>query len=90
MPDIRSCSPRGAVHRLTRTAVRHVELVLATVNVEQIRSRNFRVLLGEGSALPEKIVALPKALRLCEHKRDKLLYLDASNPQRFYMKWREP
>jgi phosphomannomutase len=53
MPDIRSCSPRGAVHRLTRTAVRHVELVLATVNVEQIRSRNFRVLLdanhGSGS-----------------------------------------
>jgi phosphomannomutase len=53
LPEIRSCSARGSVHRLTKTAVRHVELVLATVNVERIRSRNFRVLLdanhGSGS-----------------------------------------
>jgi cell division septal protein FtsQ len=51
--------------------------------------RNFKVLLGGAEQLPEKIAALPKALRLCEDKREQLLYLDASNPQRFYMKWRE-
>ncbi len=49
----RSCSPRGTVHELKNSTSRHLELVLATVNIEHIRSKKFRVLLdanhGSGS-----------------------------------------
>ncbi|MCC7084903.1 MAG: phosphoglucosamine mutase [Pirellulales bacterium] len=55
LPEIRSCTARGVIHRLAKTAARHVELVLSTVNVESIRRRNFRVLLdanhGSGSVV---------------------------------------
>lgn len=50
----------------------------------------FPIKLGEPTMLGEKISALPKALRICSANRDKLLYLDASNPAVFYEKWKEP
>lgn len=50
----------------------------------------FRILLGQPEYLPEKIGALPKALRLNENERDNMRYLDASNVNTFYEKWKEP
>ncbi len=50
---------------------------------------NLRVLLGAQEHLPEKIGALPKALRLVEDHYNKLVYLDARNPHVFYEVWQE-
>jgi len=50
----------------------------------------FPIKLGQPTMLSAKISALPKALRICNENRDKLLYLDASNPAVFYEKWKEP
>lgn len=50
----------------------------------------FPIKLGKPTMLNAKISALPKALRICSENRDKLLYLDASNPAVFYEKWKEP
>jgi cell division septal protein FtsQ len=50
---------------------------------------NLRVLLGAQEHLPEKIGALPKALRLVEDHYSKLVYLDARNPHVFYEVWQE-
>ena len=50
----------------------------------------FRIFLGAPQNLPEKIGALPKALRICEENRGQLEYLDASSPHVFYEKWQEP
>ncbi|MCH7472378.1 hypothetical protein IIA79_05445 [bacterium] len=44
--------------------------------------------LGKPQDLQRKISALPKALRVCEKDRDKLEYLDASDPRIFYQRWR--
>jgi hypothetical protein len=50
----------------------------------------FPIKLGQPTMLNAKISALPKALRICNENRDKLQYLDASNPAVFYEKWKEP
>jgi len=50
----------------------------------------FRVYLGEPTDLAAKVGALPKALRICAADRDRLRYLDASNPRMLIQKWREP
>lgn len=50
----------------------------------------FPIRLGQPALLDAKISALPKALRICSENREKLLYLDASNPEVFYEKWKEP
>ena len=52
--------------------------------------RDFRIYLGKAESLPEKIGALPKALRVNDAERNKLRYLDASNVDTFYEKWKEP
>lgn len=49
-----------------------------------------RIKLGGADRLREKLGALPKALRICAQDRDRLKYLDASDPQMFYEKWIEP
>lgn len=55
-----------------------------------LRMQNsLRVLLGTPEHLPEKIGALPKALRIVEDHYDKLVYLDARNPHVFYEVWQE-
>jgi len=50
----------------------------------------FRVYLGEPTNLAAKVGALPKALRICAADRDRLRYLDASNPRMLFQKWKEP
>ncbi len=56
----------------------------------QLRLKDgFVVRLGGRSGLAVKLAALPKALRLCEGHRDKLLYLDASDSGIFYQKWKD-
>jgi len=50
----------------------------------------FQILLGEPVDLPEKIGALPKALRLSQGDKNKLRYLDARDVDTFYEKWKEP
>ena len=50
----------------------------------------FAVRLGAMERLPEKISALPKALRICAAERRQLQYLDASDPQIFYQRWQKP
>jgi cell division septal protein FtsQ len=52
--------------------------------------KGFRVFLGEPTDVEAKIAALPQALRLCTADRDRLKYLDASNPNLFYQVWKEP
>lgn len=52
--------------------------------------RGFRIHLGGVSDVQAKIAALPKALRICAADRDRLKYLDASNPRIFYEVWKEP
>ncbi|MCC7477594.1 cell division protein FtsQ [bacterium] len=49
----------------------------------------FEVRLGNASGLAMKLAALPKALRLCEGHREKLLFLDASDSGIFYQKWKD-
>jgi hypothetical protein len=48
----------------------------------------FPVLLGEPEHLAEKLGALPKALRVCEDHKSQLRYLDASDHNLFYEKWK--
>jgi hypothetical protein len=48
----------------------------------------FPVLLGEPEYLAEKLGALPKALRVCEDHKAQLRYLDASDHNLFYEKWK--
>jgi phosphomannomutase len=61
MLEPRSCGHKGSVHRLSNTAIRHIELVLATVNAEQIRSRKFHTLLdanhGSGGIAGSRLLA---------------------------------
>jgi cell division septal protein FtsQ len=52
--------------------------------------QGFRIYLGEASEVEAKIAALPKALRICTADRERLKYLDASNPRIFYEVWKEP
>jgi cell division septal protein FtsQ len=52
--------------------------------------QGFRIYLGQASEVAAKIAALPKALRICAADRERLKYLDASNPRIFYEVWKEP
>lgn len=55
-----------------------------------IEQGGLEIRLGPPVDLEQKLSALPKALRICEGDRDKLDYLDASNPRIFYENWTEP
>jgi cell division septal protein FtsQ len=52
--------------------------------------QGFRIYLGDAGEVEAKIAALPKALRICAADRERLKYLDASNPRIFYEVWKEP
>jgi hypothetical protein len=57
-------------------------------NLTLVDRHGLPIRLGKPDHLPEKIGALPKALRLCEEHRDELEYLDASNHKVFYENWK--
>jgi hypothetical protein len=66
------------------------EVLLSADGAARLRCRDgFEVRLGGMENLSLKLAALPKALRLCEGSREKLLYLDASDSGIFYQKWKE-